>query len=112
MAYQFKNINAFNYYYVYINTTKLNSLGVFNFTVWANWTENSRYYNASDLIIITLKQRNTAFTNEPIGIIYHGQTLTFSIFYKDLDNSSYGITNSSWGSGNASKYNWYSPSPN
>ncbi|MHA1787650.1 MAG: hypothetical protein ACTSXT_00315 [Candidatus Helarchaeota archaeon] len=89
-----------NYYYVYINTTKLNSLGVFNFTVWANWTENSRYYNASDLITITLKQRNTAFTNEPIGIIYHGQTLTFSIFYKDLDNSSYGITNSSWGSGN------------
>ncbi|MBD3227287.1 MAG: hypothetical protein GF329_03785 [Candidatus Lokiarchaeota archaeon] len=84
-------------YYIYIDTTKLSGLGSYNYTIQSNWTNNLKYLNASDTITLKLKSRNTEFINDPLDIIYYGQNLTMTIYYKDLDNNSQGITNSSWG---------------
>ncbi|MHA1271116.1 MAG: hypothetical protein ACTSPY_15085 [Candidatus Helarchaeota archaeon] len=81
-------------YNIILNTTNLDSLGEFTFTIYANWSGVPFYANSSVQVNITLRARNTELITESLPTTPYGDLVNLTLFYNDLDKT-LGIDNSS-----------------
>ncbi|MHA1271117.1 MAG: hypothetical protein ACTSPY_15090 [Candidatus Helarchaeota archaeon] len=80
-------------YEIILNTSKLQGIGQFGFTVLVNWSGNPYYANKSVPINIRTRYRNTELLYNAPPITPKNDLVNISIFFNDLD-ASVGIDNS------------------
>jgi len=104
--------------WIEVDTSVWNSYGSFPIKITVNWTGEPYYSNQSTIVNIKTRSRATELIGYPPDSVVFGLNSTIKILYRDLDNNSLGISNStnSWGSNvkiNVYLYNstyiWFGP---
>ncbi|MHA1297911.1 MAG: hypothetical protein ACTSO9_00540 [Candidatus Helarchaeota archaeon] len=75
-------------YIIEFDTTYLQTIGDFNFSVQINYTNQQHFENSSFDTIITTRYRDTLITYDSPITSYYGDNVSITLYYWDLDGES------------------------